>query len=530
MDAGMGAAALAIDAGPMPQTSGKSFLKVLWGGLTDLARAVAGNKTLLDLLLTVAILAAVLLLTLLTLRLFKRLARRKVQGGAPRPLRFRKWTIASAEQVAKGLTRALLYARIIALAGIAVMTIWILSLVLVPRLSGQAFTLAGAAWFALVSLLAWWGAIQVFRGLGSYLLSSIEKKERAIKPLRYHSFTILPAPIIEKTLIGAVKLAGWISLLLSLAMMTGLVLSYFSFTWSWSQALLALFIQAVAPILSSILAYLPKLLFAIIIIALARFLLKLLKAFFKEIEAGRLAFSHFDREWAPTTFKLLKLLVFAMTAVMVFPYIPGSGSEAFRSVGIFLGVLLSLGSSSFIGNVLAGISLSYMKSYRIGDRVKIGEIIGDIEEQTLLITRIRTIKNVVVTVPNSVVLAREVENFSPRPSQAPLILHTSITIGYEVPWQEVHAALLSATSEVRGLLADPPPFILQVALDNYSVNYELNASTDEPRRMAAIYSDLHRSIQDSFARAGIEIMTPSYYALRDGSASTLPRRGDSSLD
>jgi small-conductance mechanosensitive channel len=218
-----------------------------------------------------------------------------------------------------------------------------------------------------------------------------------------------------------------------------------------------------------------------------------------------------------------------LTVVMIFPYIPGSGSDAFKTVAIFLGVLLSLGSTSFVGNIMAGVSLTYMNPFRMGDRVKIGDITGDIVEKTLLITRIRTIKNVIVTVPNSVVLSREVENFSSRSKDARLILHTTVTIGYEVPWRDVQSALLAAVPGVEGLLENPPPFVLQTALDNYFVAYQLNVSTDDPNRMATIYSDLHRSIQDSFAKVGIEIMTPSYYSLRDGSRSTIPgdRRGAS---
>ena len=210
---------------------------------------------------------------------------------------------------------------------------------------------------------------------------------------------------------------------------------------------------------------------------------------------------------------------------MVFPYIPGSGSEAFRSVAIFLGVLLSLGSSSFVGNMMAGIVLTYMSPFRIGDRVKIGDTVGDVVEKTLLVTRIRTIKNVLVTMPNAIVLSREVDNYSSKLPDGPLLLHTSVTIGYDVPWRNVHAALIEAASGLVGILAQPKPFVLQTALDNYSVSYELNVSTDDPSRMVQTYSDLHGAIQDSFAKAGIEIMTPTYTSLRDGSDSTIPGAG-----
>lgn len=498
------------------------FFAGIAGFFASVVGAIAANATLRGVILAAATIAAAAFLALAVLRLFRGFARALRKKERIRDIRIRSWKIASADEASEAALRALTSLRVLALSAIAGAAIWGLARILAPSLAGHALALVRGSWLALASLLLWLVAVSVFRGIGSSILAAIASSEHSIKPLRYRSFTILSAPIIEKGLALAIRLAGWVALIVSLAFVFTLSLSYFSFTWSWSHAILSVFSGVIKPIVDAIVGYLPKLLFAAVIVVIARVLLKLLKAFFAEIEAGRLGLARFDREWAQTTYKILRLIILVLTTVMIFPYIPGSGSDAFRSVAIFLGVLLSLGSTSFVGNIMAGVSLTYMSPFRMGDRVRIGETTGDVIEKTLLVTRIRTIKNVVVTIPNSIVLAREVENFTSRSRDSRLILHTTVTIGYDVPWREVQAALLGAVRDVEGLLEDPPPFVLQTALDNYSVAYELNASTDDAKRMASIYSDLHRSIQDSFAKAGIEIMTPSYYALRDGSATTIP--------
>jgi small-conductance mechanosensitive channel len=506
-----------------------SFLARITVFFTNAIVAIAANAMLRGIILSVAVLIAAAFLIVAVIRISRRLDRALRGRKGIREFRLKSWKIASAEQALQATLRGLFYLRMLALTAIFGAALWGLALVLFPAIADRTLALARGAWLVLATLLVWLIMLRVFRGVGSSILAAISSNEHTIKPLKYMSFTILSAPIIEKGMVLAIKLVGWAALLSSLAVVVALSLSYFSFTLSWAQAILSVFWGLIKPILEAIVGYLPKLIFGVIIVVIARILLKLLKAFFGEIEAGRLGLARFDREWAQTTYKIVRLIIMVLTVVMIFPYIPGSGSDAFKTVAIFLGVLLSLGSTSFVGNIMAGVSLTYMNPFRMGDRVKIGDITGDIVEKTLLITRIRTIKNVIVTVPNSVVLSREVENFSSRSKDARLILHTTVTIGYEVPWRDVQSALLAAVPGVEGLLENPPPFVLQTALDNYFVAYQLNVSTDDPNRMATIYSDLHRSIQDSFAKVGIEIMTPSYYSLRDGSRSTIPgdRRGAS---
>jgi small-conductance mechanosensitive channel len=225
---------------------------------------------------------------------------------------------------------------------------------------------------------------------------------------------------------------------------------------------------------------------------------------------------------AKPTYQLTRLIVALFALVVVFPYLPGGRSEALKGVSIFLGLLLSLGSSSAVSNVLAGLVLTYMRPFRTGDRVKIADTTGDVLEKTLLVTRVHTIKNVEVVIPNSSILSNQILNYSALARTRGLILNTTVTIGYDAPWKMVHELLVHAALSADGILADPVPFVLETSLNDFHISYELNAYTDRANDIQNIYSHLHEAIQDSFNKSGVEIMSPTFYALRDGNAVTIP--------
>jgi small-conductance mechanosensitive channel len=296
----------------------------------------------------------------------------------------------------------------------------------------------------------------------------------------------------------------------------------------WTRQLASTLVRAVVTTLTTIaqtfLSALPDLAAIIVIIMVTRYVIKLIQMVFNGIQRGAITFAGFHRDWADPTFKIVRFLVIAFAAMAIFPYIPGSHSEAFRGVSVFLGVLFSLGSAGAVSNAIAGIILTYMRPFQLGDRVKIADTVGDVTEKTLLVTRIRTIKNVDITIPNSLILGAHIINYSSTSLTAPpLILNTSVTIGYETPWRTVHDLLNSAALATRNILSDPEPFVLQTALNDFYVTYELNAYTGAPNRMAVTYSDLHQNIQDAFNEAGVEIMSPHYAQVRDGNTTTIPQ-------
>jgi len=220
--------------------------------------------------------------------------------------------------------------------------------------------------------------------------------------------------------------------------------------------------------------------------------------------------SNFDREWAPPTYRIVRVLVIAFALVISYPYIPGSGSEAFKGVSIFLGVVFSLGSSSIMASIMAGYAMTYRRAFRVGDRVRINDVVGDVLEVRLMVTRLRSLKNEEVVIPNSAIQNETVINYSAMAREKGLILHTTVGIGYETPWRQVEAMLLLAAERTPGLMQQPPPFVLQQALGDFAVTYELNVYCDTPQASMQLYTELHRNILDVFNEYGVQIMTPAY--------------------
>ncbi len=302
-----------------------------------------------------------------------------------------------------------------------------------------------------------------------------------------------------------------------------LLFGIFPETRAWAAVLWRLVANPAGSIALGIWNYLPKLFTVIVIIWVARYAVKLLKFLSLQIARGTLVIKGFYPEWAQPTFAIVRFLLYAFVFVVIFPYLPGSDSPIFKGVSLFLGVLFSLGSSSAIANVIAGLVITYMRPFKIGDRIKLGEVTGDVIDKTFLVTRIRTIKNEEITVPNSTVMSNYTVNYSTSSRDLGLILNTTVTIGYDAPWQKVHELLIAAAKETEGILKDKEPFVLQISLDDFFVTYQLNAYTDQAQAMAAIYSRLHQMIQDKFNQAGVEIVSPHYRAMRDGNKPAMPQ-------
>lgn len=343
-----------------------------------------------------------------------------------------------------------------------------------------------------------------------------------IRSLYIQKVEILPADRITNILITLVRYVHVAAVLVMLYLYISLVFSFFPLTKALAAKLFGYAVSALKVVWQAFVSYLPNLFLIAVIVFVARYVIKLVRFIFTEIRKGTITVPGFYRDWAEPTYKIVRLLVIALAAVMIFPYFPGSASPAFQGISIFFGVLISLGSTSVVANVVAGVVLTYMRAFDIGDRVQIADTVGDVEGKTLLVTRIRTIKNVDITIPNAMVLASHIINYSSLAQGSALILHTTVTIGYDVPWRKVHELLISAARATQHILEEPAPFVLQTSLDDFYVSYELNAYTDKPNMMATIYSELHQNIQDKFNEAGVEIMSPHYTALRDGQQTTIP--------
>jgi small-conductance mechanosensitive channel len=377
--------------------------------------------------------------------------------------------------------------------------------------------------YALLATLALIAILFFFRFLFSRIYATINSWQTTrLRTVKIQSFEVITADRMATGLLFLTRGIRILFVLLLLYFYIPLVFSFFPWTSGYTTTLLDYAMAPLNAIGTAVVTYLPKLVFVAVIILVMRFVIKGVGLLFTELEKGSITISGFYPEWSEPTFKIIRFLLIAFTAIVVFPYLPGSESPAFRGVSIFLGVLFSLGSSSSVANIIAGVILTYTRAFNIGDRVRINENTGDVIEKSLLATHIRTIKNVEITIPNSLVLGSHILNYSVSSRETGLILNTSITIGYDAPWRRVHELLISAALATENILRAPRPFVLQTALNDFYVTYELNAYTGAPHAMAQTYSDLHSNIQDAFNQGGVEIMSPHYAQIRDGNRTTIP--------
>jgi small-conductance mechanosensitive channel len=376
---------------------------------------------------------------------------------------------------------------------------------------------AAGCTMVLIALL--WLLAALFPRLYRY----IEKWSAKVVPsLRIQQFEVLPADRVAGLAIGVAKLVRFAIVLQLLYFYASLVLGFFPWTRSYAQALLSYVINPLKMIGGAIRGSLPDMFFIAVILTIAIYIIKGIRIVFSEIGKGTIRIRGFYAEWAEITFNIVRLCIYALTAVIIFPYLPGSNSPAFRGISIFVGVLFSLGSTSAVANVISGIILTYMRAFHPGERVRIADTLGDVIEKNLLVTRLLTIKNEEVTIANAMVLSSQIINYSAQAKTTGVILHTSVTIGYNAPWRTVHALLIDAALSTPRILHEPPPFVWQTALNDFYVQYEINAYTAEANKMPDIYADLHANIQDKFNAGGVEIMSPHYTSLRDGNQVTIP--------
>jgi small-conductance mechanosensitive channel len=304
----------------------------------------------------------------------------------------------------------------------------------------------------------------------------------------------------------------------------GLLSMFYVLPWTkpFTMRTLQYILAPVKHILKAGWDYIPDFLAMAVIIMITIYIVRFFHYLKREIEGGGLKISGFYPEWALPTYNIIRVVIWIFAVMMIWPYIPGSDSKIFQGISVFLGLVFSLTSASMLSNIMAGFTLTYTRAFRIGDRVRIGEITGDVIEKSMLVTKVRTIKNEEVTIPNSKIMNAEVINYSVDIPEEGLILYTSVTIGYDAPWRQVHGLLLEAAGNTKNVLIEPKPFVLQTALNDFYISYQINVYTRESHRMVGIYSDLHQNIQDAFNKAGVEIMSPHYKSVRDGNTIAIP--------
>jgi small-conductance mechanosensitive channel len=377
---------------------------------------------------------------------------------------------------------------------------------------------------ALLSTITLIGFLILLQRLLARLLIKIRAARRADRlDIRLQNFQLLGSDATSYLLNGFLQFLRLVLVLGSLYLYIPFVLSQFPATRVIGESILSDIAHRTNQLVTVFVAYLPSLVMIGIIAFLTYYIIGFAKLVITELGRDD-AFPWFYPEWIQPTIRLATFLIIAIACVVAGPYLPGFGSPAFQGVSLFLGALLTLGSSSAVANAISGVILIYTRAFRIGDIIRLGEITGEVEEKSLFVTRVVTFKKEVITIPNASVLSSNVVNFNAvlRESSGYLLLHTTITLGYDVSWRKIHDTLIQAAEATSGIVATPRPFVLQTALNDYNVSYELNAYSNCPHLMPKVYSDLHQNIQDYCNQAGIEILSPAYSSIRDGNHSTIP--------
>lgn len=343
--------------------------------------------------------------------------------------------------------------------------------------------------------------------INDFLESKLKSK---IEGLETQSFSLIQAKQLWTGLKGFINTVKFFLIVLLILIYINFVLGLFPLTRPIAKEIFSLIFEPLGLIGRSILSALPNIAFLVILIICVRYLLKLVKLFFKGISQGTIELTNFDPDWSIPTYKIVRFLIIVFTVVIAYPYIPGSESDAFKGVSVLLGIMFSIGSSSFISNIVAGYSLTYRRAFKLGDFIKVDNDFGEVIDMKPFVTRIRTPKNEEVIIPNSKLIDTQVFNYSSLAKKKGLILHTSVGIGYETPWRLVEEMLRTAADRTEGLLKDPPSYVLQKSLGDFAIVYEINAYCNEPSQMMKIYTRLHQSILDIFNENNIQIMTPAY--------------------
>ncbi|MFZ0107594.1 MAG: mechanosensitive ion channel domain-containing protein [Thiobacillus sp.] len=371
-----------------------------------------------------------------------------------------------------------------------------------------------AMWIALAktvaTLLVAWGVLWLFgrlyRSLKAWIIVRARRGMAAVQRKTYRMVRMdhLRGPLLA--LLGGLRLVVWVMVIYATL---DLSLSYFPQTRGLAVGMAELVGEPLAELGSGLVAAIPKLIVLAVVFWLVRLVLRASIAFFTRVADGRLHIEGFYADWANPTRRIINLLIIVAGVMIAYPYIPGSSTDAFKGISIFLGVLLSIGSSGVISNLMTGLTITYMRAFRVGDVIRIGDTMGTVIESSLLITRLKTPKGLEINLPNSLVMAGQVINYSASDNA---FLSTSVTIGYDAPWRQVHAMLLEAAAKTPGVRRQPAPFVLQTALEDFYVRYDLNVVLADIARQGRILSELHQNIQDVFNEYGVQIMSPNFEA------------------
>ena len=345
-------------------------------------------------------------------------------------------------------------------------------------------------------------------------------KENKLKPVVVRDYELLNTHRLGEVLIWLSNILRYILLLTLLVFTVPILFAIFPKTENLALKIFFYIIDPIRMVIKSVVEYIPNLFIIAVIWYCVKYIVRGLRYISEEIERGNLKINGFYQEWAQPTFNIIRFLLYAFMIAMIYPYLPGAESGVFQGISVFVGLIVSLGSSSVISNFIAGFVITYMRPFKTGDFIKVKDTIGTVIVKTPFVTRLRTIKNEVVTIPNSFIMSSDTVNYSASAREYGLIIHTTMTMCYDVPWRLVHELLIKSALQTEGVLAQPKPFVLEMELNDFYMSYQLNAYIKKASDMPDITSALLEHIQDNFKEAGIDLVATHFY---DHRADSLPR-------
>ena len=383
--------------------------------------------------------------------------------------------------------------------------------------------LYGLMWVVIIIVVQWFlikTTLWLYRRWRYRLLKLTMRREIPLKIKDYEVLNVRRRGIL---FLFFFRLFRILLIILQLLISVPLLFSVFPETKTFAVTIIRNIWNPFVDIVLSVIGYLPNLCKIVVIIICFHYIVKAFRYLSNEVASGKLKINGFYADWAQPTYFILRFLLYSFMFVMIWPLLPSSNSEIFQGVSVFIGVLVSLGSTSIVGNVMAGLVMTYMRPFRVGDFIRFGDVEGFVLEKTALVTRIRTRKNEVITIPNSNLMTAQTSNFTFAAENYGVIVHTKVTIGYDMKHELIESLLLAAAKSTKNLLQKPLPFVRVTALDDFYVEYEINAYTHHTEHLSDIYSELHQHILDHFHGAGVEIMSPHIFAHRNDLELQIPK-------
>ena len=386
-----------------------------------------------------------------------------------------------------------------------------------------------------LALLIIFMQVMIFKGVNYVFRAKVRPLIWSKRGVWFKGITIKSNEVVNETqqtsaILTLSKVVQYALIFVLIYLTLPLLFSIFPLTERFAKLLISYILNPVKSIVTSVIGYLPEFITVIVIVTITRYFLKILHYFSKEIANENMHLPGFYPDWARPTYNIIRVMVLAFMLVVIWPYLPGSDSAIFQGVSVFIGLVVSLGSTSVIGNLVAGMVITYMRPFKPGDQIGVNDIVGTVVEKSAFVTRVRTVNKEYITIPNSNILTTNVINYSASLEQGGLVITTTVTIGYDVPWRKVHHLLLAAAKRTELVNTEVEPTVFQTSLDDYYVSYRLNLHILEPSKKLQILSDLHQNVQDGFRDASIEIMSPHYRANRDGNEITIPAKPKETKD